>query len=767
MSRATNACRGAMLSPWAVVPLFLSAILLGWAGLVSSAGAADAEIPLMDQAPVIDGAVDDLWSWATPQIGTIVTEGAAPTSPADCQILWKALSDATNLYVLVDVNDESLVQDSGSAWDDDRVSVYLDGDNSKDSATNASAKNDFQFNFRWNNGVVESPSEWYLGLTTGVTYAIAKTPTGYRLEILFPWATINSGKTPQEGQLIGFDVGIDDDDDGGSRDTQLAWHIPSSPPHDPRKWGTAELVIVKTDKASRPHPAHQATDVAPDVVLGWKPGQYAQTHDVYFGTNLDEVSAGGLLVSQSQDANTYDPAGLLTLGQTYYWRVDEVNATTGTIVRGDLWSFTVEPVAYPLTNITVTASSFSTGSPAENVVNGSGLTGALHSTDTKGMWLSNKTPQPNWIQFDFDRLYQLYEVWAWNHNSVYESILGFGVKTAAVEYSADGATWTKLGDFEFTQAAGAEDYAHDTTIAFGGVAAQSVRFAIADSWGGGAKAGLSEVRFYYVPTYARAPQPASGSTGVDPDVTLGWRSGRAAVQHQVFVGGDSAAVRDGTTPTATVTTASYALSGLQLSQTYYWKVNEVNAAAAPGIWAGSVWSFTTSDFITVDDFESYKDAAPNRIFDSWVDGWGTTGNGSQVGYTSAPFAEKVIVHGGIQSMPFTYDNTGNATSDATRTYAENQDWTKAGVKTLVIYFRGNTTNTTGQLFCTVNTSRVNYSGNTSALATAEWTQWNVELAALGANLKAVKSLTVGVSGTGKGQLFFDDFRLYKSAPAAP
>jgi hypothetical protein len=33
----------------------------------------------------------------------------------------------------------------------------------------------------------------------------------------------------------------------------------------------------------------------------------------------------GVLVSQSQDANTYDPPGLLDIGRTYYWRVDEVN----------------------------------------------------------------------------------------------------------------------------------------------------------------------------------------------------------------------------------------------------------------------------------------------------------------------------------------------------------------------------------------------------------------------------------------------------------
>jgi hypothetical protein len=141
-----------------------------------------------------------------------------------------------------------------------------------------------------------------------------------------------------------------------------------------------------------------------------------------------------------------------------------------------------------------------------------------------------------------------------------------------------------------------------------------------------------------------------------------------------------------------------------------------------------------------------------------------------VGYNTAAnntFAETAIVHGGRQSMPFAYNNGSAPKSEATRTFASTQDWTAAGVKTLVLYFRGLATNKTGQLYVKINNVTVNYPGNATALAAPLWKQWNIDLSTV-SGLKAVKSLTLGISGSGAtGTLYFDDILLYNAAPAVP
>ncbi len=116
--------------------------------------------------------------------------------------------------------------------------------------------------------------------------------------------------------------------------------------------------------AKNPSPADGVTDVPQDASLGWTAGPYAVTHDVYLGKALADVNSAsltkptGVLASQGQTATSYTPPALLDFGQTYYWRVDEVNKPSdNTIFKGGIWSFTVEPYSYPITGITATASS--------------------------------------------------------------------------------------------------------------------------------------------------------------------------------------------------------------------------------------------------------------------------------------------------------------------------------------------------------------------------------------------------------------------------
>jgi len=542
----------------------------------------------------------------------------------------------------------------------------------------------------------------------------------------------------------------------------------------------------KSDIAFAPRPEDEQADVSREAVLGWTPGIYAQKHDVYFGTVFEDVNLAdrnnrlGVLVSQNQDANTYDP-GVLDFGRTYFWRVDEVNAPPDyTIYTGDVWSFTTEPFVYaiPADKITATASSEDTGAGPRKTIDGSGLVNDLHSTDTKAMWVTrNGVPGPAWIQYDFDKPYKLHQMLVWNYNGP-SLLTGFGIKNAIVEYLADGATWTVLPNTgEFARAPGKNGYEHNTTVDFSGVMAQSVRITANSNWGGPifGQYGLSEVCFLYIPVQARYPSPESGATDVAVDVTLSWRAGRQAAEHDVYLGTDKQAVINGNGLVATVSQASYGPLSLDLGMTYYWKINEVNSVETPTTLDGDLWSFTTQQFLVVDDFESYNDVDPpnpdsHRIFESWIDGFGVAANGALVGYDppQPSYTETTIVHGGGQSMPLFYSNTSGATySQAERTFAASQDWTQHGIQTLVLYFYG-TPGNTGQLYVKVNGTKVLYTGVAADIARPIWRQWNINLTSLGIALTNVTKVAVGIDGNGAaGTLYVDDVRLYAAAPALP
>jgi hypothetical protein len=454
--------------------------------------------------------------------------------------------------------------------------------------------------------------------------------------------------------------------------------------------------------ASNPYPADKATDVLRDVVMTWVP-PFACKHNVYFGTNFSDVNSATisspLCVSKNQDANSYDPTptgGLLEFGKTYYWRVDEVNTTENKTYQGDTWTFTAEPVSYPVTaKIIATASASRTAAEDPcNTVNGSGLTGDLHNVNNKAMWVTPKVSLggklPQWIKYEFDKVYKLDQMWVWNYNVSNEDSLGYGAKDVTIDYSVDGGNWAPLGNFEFADGDTSDTYAHNTEVPFKGIAAKFVRLTITSSWMSPAITGLSEVRFYHIPVWAREPKPATGATGIDPTrAKLSWRPGREAVTHNVLIGTDPNAL----TAAGSSATPSFTPTMLGFGTKYYWRVDEVNAATSPSLWTGDAWDFTTPNFRMIDDMESYTDVKGQAIFNVWVDGYGSTSNGGLIGYDPpAACMEKTIKNSGSQSAPFRYGQNSAPISEASLSFTTPQDWTIAKADTLRIWVQGRTDN---------------------------------------------------------------------------
>ncbi|MHC4389499.1 MAG: hypothetical protein ACYSX1_12960, partial [Planctomycetota bacterium] len=219
---------------------------------------------------------------------------------------------------------------------------------------------------------------------------------------------------------------------------------------------------------------------------------------------------------------------------------------------------------------------------------------------------------------------------------------------------------------------------------------------------------------------------------------------------------------------------TYDAGRLELETTYYWRIDEVNDTHPGSPWTGNVWSFTTGDFLVVDDFESYNDldppdAASNRIFDKWIDGFGTTTNGALVGNDLPPYAEQTIVHGGAQAMIYRYDNA-NKTSEATLTLVYPRDWTEEGVTKLSLWFRGASGNAADRIFVALNGNVVVYHDDLAATQLTGWNEWVIDLAAFGVDLTNVNSITIGIgtrnspAAGGQGTMHFDDIMLLRPAP---
>jgi hypothetical protein len=271
-------------------------------------------------------------------------------------------------------------------------------------------------------------------------------------------------------------------------------------------------------------------------------------------------------------------------------------------------------------------------------------------------------------------------------------------------------------------------------------------------------------------------------------ITLRWLPGGSGLYHDVYFGDDEEAVSDATTESpgiyrgrqqAEMTT--YDPGTLELDKTYYWRIDEVDVLDPDGLWKGNIWSFTTANFIVIDDFESYTDEEGNHIWETWIDGLGCQtcepsipGNGttSLVGHQWYGWLE-TPVHGGKQSMVLAYDNASPPCyGEIERTWGEPQNWKIQGADTLELFFRYGTGVKDGdRLYVAIEDfdgriAVVAHPG-ADALAIRNWQRWDISLADLAAanvDVAAVKKMYIGVGDRdepqpgGTGMICIDNIR---------
>ncbi len=174
-------------------------------------------IPYAVPAPVVDGALDEIWGNVTPypiQQQILGSQGAG-----DLAAQYRAVYDRTSVYLLVEVQDDVLQNDSADDWwDDDGIEVYIDADLS--GGGNYDGQNDYLLGFRLNDGQPRIGGA-SADLPAGVQLGQTAFNGGYRMEIKIPLAVM--GYDAANAGRFGFDIHINDDDDGNGRDGKLSW----------------------------------------------------------------------------------------------------------------------------------------------------------------------------------------------------------------------------------------------------------------------------------------------------------------------------------------------------------------------------------------------------------------------------------------------------------------------------------------------------------------------------------------------------------------
>ena len=175
-------------------------------------------------APVIDGNLGEY------TLSTSFTRSVSGTS--DNSASFGTKWDNNYLYVGIKVLDASLQNDSPENWKDDGIELYIDADHNKGATYDSF---DRQFVLGWNDNTLTEQN----GNTTGVLFAQKNITGGYQMELAIPWG--NLGVSPTSGKQLGFDLGVNDDDDGGGRDGQLMWAGTSDNFKNTSAFGTAVL----------------------------------------------------------------------------------------------------------------------------------------------------------------------------------------------------------------------------------------------------------------------------------------------------------------------------------------------------------------------------------------------------------------------------------------------------------------------------------------------------------------------------------------------
>ncbi|MDT8302141.1 MAG: hypothetical protein RQ760_11705, partial [Sedimentisphaerales bacterium] len=285
------------------------------------------------------------------------------------------------------------------------------------------------------------------------------------------------------------------------------------------------------------------------INMSWRPGDFAVSHDLYIGTDFEDVNNGAEGTFAGSTSSTFQVVGFpgfpipegLQPGTTYYWRIDEVNdANPNSPWKGTIWSFSIAPK---------TAYEPVPADGSESV-----------ALDAQLTWTPGYGSKLHTVYFgeSFDEV---------------DNASG-GQSLAAASYTPGPLRMAKtyywrVDEFDIVETHKGNVWSFTTVGAVG------------------------------------SPSPANNAVDITQTPTLTWARGVYADSHQVYFGAGEASLE--LKASGNLGSESYAPGQLEWNTTYYWRIDEANNASADSPWTGPLWSFTTANFLIIDDMESYND----------------------------------------------------------------------------------------------------------------------------------------------------------------
>jgi len=496
-----------------------------------------------------------------------------------------------------------------------------------------------------------------------------------------------------------------------------------------------------------PSPADGTQYVLSDATLSWKPGLGSLLHYMHFGTDPNALGDG-----IPQVETTFGPTAPLEAGTTYYWRVDEFDASTAVTTTGDLWSFTVVPPIdiqdesllghWTMDEVNAGSAVDWSGHALHGTISGApewidGVAGAAVSLDGADDYFTTPAPvdvNSNTVTFT-----------AWIKPAKVHGWAGiiFSRDTAP---SVAGLNLKADNQLSYHWAANADTYGFNSTLV-----------PLMNEWSFVALVIEPERATFYLNgtditaenaiAHPATPLTAGIALGYDPTGTR--RFGGAMDDLRLY---------------------SRSLTGAEIEQVMAAGTGPAPSPEDPAV----IESF--------DSYNAYEAQTGTDVWDVWSDGYGGNGTGSWLGF-QYPIMERAIVVGNRgQSLPVAYNNSGSfldiegkpvtaTISEISRTFSPALDLAAGGATRLVLYIRGASANTVNTLEPTdnayllltdgVNTDDIQLLASAD-LTTTTWKEVSIDLNTLAVDRAKVTTITLGVGSRtapqagGTGTIYIDE-----------